>query len=131
MAVAFSIAAEVFGNAVSALALERAVGAGEALATHLVRSVRTVTVEIAAVAARNALAIRGAAEFRGRTLAVLVAAEFFVLIVTVGAIIFEIAGPAARNATLVLALEFGRFVTFRTLFRQFVRACKNKLKKKN
>jgi hypothetical protein len=128
VAVAFSIASEVFRNAVTTLALECAVGAGEAFATDLIRSVGTVTVVIATVAARNALAIRGAAEFRGGTFAILVAAEFIIFIVTVGAIVFKITGPAAWNTTLVLALEFSRFVTFRTLFRQFIGTCRGKYK---
>jgi hypothetical protein len=131
VAIAFSIASEMFGNAVTTLALECAVCAGEAFTANFIRSVGTVTVVVTAVAAWNAFAIRGAAEFRSGTFAILMAAEFIIFIVTVGAIVFKITGPAARNASLVFALEFGGFVTFRTLFRQFIGACKNYKRGKN
>lgn len=103
-------------DAVAAGALESSVETGESLAAELVRAVETVAVVVATVAARNAFAVRGAAEFRGRAVAVLVATEFVVFVVAVGAIVFKIAGPSTRDASFVLALELGSFVAFRALF---------------
>ena len=77
---------------------------------------------IATVTARDAVAVGCAAELGSGTFSVLMAAEFVFFVVAVGAIVFEITRPAARYAALILALEFGRLVTFRTLLRQFVRA---------
>lgn len=122
VAVPFSIAAELLRDAMTTLALECSICASETFASDLIRSISTVAVVIATVTARNAFSIRSAAEFRGGTFTVLVAAKFIVFIITVGAIVFKITGPAARNAALVFALEFGRFVAFRALFRQLIRA---------
>lgn len=106
----------------SALALERAVLTSESFASNFVRAIRTVAVVVAPIAARNAFLVRDASEFRCGAFTVLMAAEFVIFVITVGAIVFEIASPATRNATLVLALEFGRLMAFGTLFRQLVRA---------
>ena len=43
-------------------------------------------------------------------------AEIVVFIISIGAIVVKIAGPSSQDAEFVLALEFGRFVTLRTLF---------------
>ncbi len=122
MAIALSIAAEMSGNAMTAGALESAVLTGESFTADFIRSVGTVAVVVAPVSTGDAFAIGNAAEFRSRAFAVLMAAEFVIFIVAVSAIVLEIASPPARNAALVLALEFGRFVAFRALFRQFIRA---------
>ena len=119
MAVAFAIATEVFGDAVAALALERSVLTGESFAVEFVASVVAVVVVITAVPSGNTLAV-SAPEFRVRALPVLIAAEFLVLVVSIRTIVFEIAGPAARNAALVLTLEFRRFVALGAVFGHFI-----------
>lgn len=106
----------------AALALERAVLTGETFATDLVRTVDTVAVVIASITSWNAFTVRSAPEFGGGTFAILVATEFVIFVVSVGAIVFEITSPTSWNATFVLALEFGRLVAFRALFGQLIRS---------
>jgi hypothetical protein len=120
MTVSLSIAAEMLRDTVAAVALESAILTGESLASDLVGAVVAVAVVIASVTSGNAFAVGSAAEFRSRTLAVLVPAEVVIFIVTIGTIIFKIARPASRNTAFVLALELGRFMARWALFGQLV-----------
>ena len=105
----------------AAVALERAVLTHEILTIQLVRAVGAVDVVVAAVASGHALAV-AAAELGSRTVAVLVVAQFVAFVVAVGAVALEIARPSARDAALVLALEFRRFVALGAVLRQFIRS---------
>lgn len=104
----------------AAVALERAVFAIEFTAIDFVRIISAIVIMIASPLSRDALSV-GTLKFGFGTLSVQSLAQVLGLVRVVAAIVFEIAKPPLRYTPVVLAVEVGRRMAFRTVVRQFVR----------